>query len=426
VAESQPPDNGSNADTAALPPAGTRLPRSERRTRATLDAMRTLIRDLYLDRYGQPPAHAQEIAVPLQLSLTVGEHWTLSCDPPLPDQVMAALEDAEAGCNVYRPGHVHDFYEGSSASARSVPPTGISVFRGYDSMGVPQWYDLTQAFMEAGDERIDLLFRDPPATVARLQYGKELTRDQLRTFGKASKTYSVLAQVIAGYFLLPRKAGRQNSDRRLALTFQVVEARDADRRVSLHLNVLSAVPWSRLSEWFAEGWEPAVFRACKKLRTELEQVQQKVRCLREADGTADIPRVMRKIPDLLRRLAGSIERGGRQQRRRTRHVEQRRGKRPTHTAWDDARQAGSEQLFFDLKTDTWIAAGGHGRAHVYSMDGRHVTSFVLKPDAVGFRLRTRRWRPMTPEEIKQFKTLIQQNNRQQQAGTPETRTAQPG
>jgi len=90
-------------------------------------------------------------------------------------------------------------------------------------------------------------------------------------------------------------------------------------------------------------------------------------------------------------LAKSLERGDRQQARRTRHAEARRGsERPVHKALEDAVSASPENHFSDERTNGIVVCEPQGRAHVFNIGGRHITSFSLTPEAVAYRVRTSR------------------------------------
>jgi len=66
------------------------------------------------------------------------------------------------------------------------------VFSGYNSFGIPEWQEFVQALVDARDPRVDQLYADPPALLALVQTGRELRNRQLSSFGRASKTYSIL------------------------------------------------------------------------------------------------------------------------------------------------------------------------------------------------------------------------------------------
>ena len=383
-------------------PAETpRKSRSERREQAAGDAIRTFLRDMHMDRFGAAPPKQGEIDVVLRLKAKPAEDWSLRFDPPLGEQLHGQLVDAQAQWNVYRPGHVHCFRCDSSDCEHSAPPTPLSVFTGYAPNGVAEWREFAQVLIEARDERVDQLFAGRPGVVARLQFGHDLRDRQLSSFGRSSKTYSILGQVTAGYFLL---AG--DPPQKLAITFQVVEVRGEAGRKRVRLNAIAAVPGANLPDLLASGGLPAVYRARETSSMAVEAVE------RRADGAdAEAAReAMKQVPSILRRLAESLDRSGRQDSRRTRHVEERRAQqRPVHKALDDVRDAAPDKWFHDEKAGTAIVCGPQGRAHAFSPNGRHVTSFSLRPDSIEFRLRTHRWRPMTAAEANEIKRRIEES-----------------
>ena len=394
----EPPQPESSASTAK--PAAKKS-RSERREQAAGDAIRTFLRDMHMDRFGAAPPKQGEIDVVLRLKAKPAEDWSLRFDPPLGEQLHGQLVDAQAQWNVYRPGHVHCFRCDSSDCEHSAPPTPLSVFTGYAPNGVAEWREFAQVLIEARDERVDQLFAGRPGVVARLQFGHDLRDRQLSSFGRSSKTYAILGQVTAGYFLL---AG--DPPQKLAITFQVVEVRGEAGRKRVRLNAIAAVPGGNLPDLLASGGLPAVYRARETASMAVEAVE------RRADGAdAESAReAMKQVPAILHRLAESLDRSGRQDSRRTRHVEERRAQqRPVHKALDDVRDAAPDKWFHDEKAGTAIVCGPQGRAHAFSPNGRHVTSFSLRPDSIEFRLRTHRWRPMTAAEANEIKRRIEES-----------------
>lgn len=363
-----------------------------RREQAALDVLRSLLRDRYIDHFGAPPAREQRIDLSLSLAFTAGEDWALSFSPELAEQVDAQLEEAGARPGVYREGAVYDYgEEGYSGASR--PPSPASVFAGYTAMGVPRWQDLHQVLLDAGDDRVSELYDRPPSILAGFRYGRDLTGEMMTAFGRGSKTYAILGQVVAGYFAPPEGTSP------LAVTLQLVEGRDAHRRPSLHVNLVAHPEPATLVTWFGEGWEPGLHRAVQQIRREVDRLDA---ALKQSpgpghDGTRH--EKLRRVPSLMRALATSIERSHRQQQRRTRHAEDRRQQqRPTHKALEDLRNAAADRLFFDEHTGTYILQGGHHRIHSFTPEGRHVTTFTLTQAAVDIRLRRKRWRPLSEEE----------------------------
>lgn len=395
------PDSAPPEGAPESPPARPALSRIERREKAVADALRTLVRDLQLDRFGVASrAPSSGLRFSVAFTSRPDLNWDLSFEPPLREQVLAHLEEAEAGAAVYQRGRVYCFRCESTECEHARPPSSISVFSGYAPTGEPEWHALAQAFIEARDDRVDRLYAERAEVMTRVQLGHELRQRQLSSFGKASKTYSVLGQVAAGYFRTPPDPLRPRPDRRLAITFQAVEARAPGGAVRLELNAIASTgPGLELDELMHTEWEPWVQRAFALAERALKSVERRANAAREGRRMDAFRASMGEVPVILRRLSEFLERGHRQTRWRTRHVEERRqDRRPVHKAIDDARAARPEAVFHDEKTGTLIVCGEQGRAHVFNPDGRHVTSFVLKPGGADFRVRTRRWRSATAEE----------------------------
>lgn len=403
-----PAPGAPDAAPVPAPQVAPVLSRTERRERATVDALRTLVRDLYADRFGASAA-SEEMPLTLRLRARPAANWELAFDPPLAGQLAEQIDSAQAERAVYRPGCVYCYRCLSAACEHARPASALSVFAGYDSAGRPVWQELAQALVEVRDPRVDRLFGRPPGIVAVAQPGHVLRGEQLAAFGRSSKTYAVLGQVIAGYFRCAPAPGEvQDRDARLAVTLQVVETRGARGDLRLHLNALAGLPdGGRLEFLLGTGWEPALHRALDVARRAMEGLEFRVGAARQQGRAEEARALLRQVPGVLHRLAGAVERGERQERRRTRHVEARRQEnRPVQKAQEDVRAAGDEALYYDVKARTLMVVGPRGRAHAFSGEGRHVTSFILRPDAVAFRLRTERWRRLDPGEAPAWRARL--------------------
>ncbi len=394
------------AEAADAPPTPA-LSRTERRERAVADALRTLVRDLHETHFGPVAPQTPGIGLTLRLRASPSEGWSLAFDPPLGRQVLAQIEQLHSVLGVYRDGALYCFKCGSTTCAHAAPPAPLSVFAGFDPMGLPEWREFAQTLIERKDERVGLLFERPPRIVTALQSGRDLRERQLATFGRATTTYSILGQVTAGYFLCGPAADPAS---RFALTFQAVETRGAGGGREVRLNMLGGPAGGpeRMEAWLASETGAGVARAREAARRAVGQVE---RMVDGAGGPADaalLHRAFSRVPAILRRLAESLERGGRQSGRRTRHVEQRRveDRRPVHKALDDLAAARPDAFFRDDKEETIVVCGPQGRAHVFNETGRHVTSFVLPPDGAAFRVRTSRWVPADAAEIDTLRTAV--------------------
>lgn len=395
---------------AQLPPAPAS--RLERRAKAAADALRTLIRDAHVEQFGPLVQGRETLALQLRLSVRPADNWTLAFDPPLADQVAAQLQDAQADRGAARRGRAYCFRCGTSDCSHALPPSSLHVFAGYSPTGQPEWDEFAQTLIAARDDRVDRLFAARPGILARVGFGRDLRHRQLQTFGRASKTYALLGQVTAGYFPAPAAAGPEPARRteRLAVTFQAVETRSPGGAFRLILNTIGAPPdGGLLDDALAAdaGWARLVARAREIAARGLEDLERRVLLAREAGRPETGLAAMKAVPTILARLAESLERGDRQQVRRTRHAEARRGDdRPIHKALEDALAAAPEAHFVDTRTDGRVVCGPQGRAHIFNAEGRHITSFSLTPEAVAHRLRTERWKPLEADRRTAFRARL--------------------
>ena len=263
--------------------AAPRKSRSERREQAACDAVRTFIRDMHMDRFGAIKPKPGEIDIVLRLKTKPSEDWSLRFDPSLGEQLHVQLVDAQTKWNIFRPGHVHCFRCDSSECEHSVPPSPLSVFTGYAPNGVAEWIEFVQVLIEAKDDRVDQLFSGRTGIVARLQFGHDLRDRQLSSFGRASKTYSILGQVAVGYFALPPSKERGDAQK-LAITFQIVEMRGEAGEQRLRLNAIANVPGTDLSELLASNWQTGVYRAREIAVRSLEAIERRAKAARMNGG----------------------------------------------------------------------------------------------------------------------------------------------
>ncbi len=411
-----PPEQA--AGTSDAPTVAGGLSRAQRREKAACDALRTLVREYCLQHFGTRISPRQSFPLSLRFKAGTSENWDLAFDPPFETQIQGQLAEAEAQVSIYRQGSVYCFRCESGGCTHALPPDPGMVFRGYSSTGVPEWFAFVQALIDARDERVDALYAKPPTVLSCFQTGRELRNQQLAAFGRGSHTYSILGQVVAGYYSL-RGRGASSADRgddRLAVTFQVVETRGARGGVQIRFNMLvGGFSPDRWEERLVSDWQPTLSRAVGEVRAALANVEVRLQAMWGVpDNEHAVKAVFQEVPRLLHRFARSLERGGRLHVRRTQHAEDRHADRPVHKAMDDALQASSDGLFYDERRETFVARGRQGRVHVFSPDGRHVTSLMMQPGSVEFRLRTRRWRVLSAEEAADLKARLR---RVQEAGS---------
>lgn len=361
--------------------------RMERRTKTMVNALRALIRDSYAERFGAgylPEDHELSFKV----KVAPGEKWALEFDPPLHEQLWPQMDGLQAEKSAFQAGYVYCYRCEGTVCEHARPGSSLEVFAGYHQLGRPIWREFSQALLEAGDERIGLLYDERPKIVARMEKGRALKERQLAPFGKTSKTYALLAQVTGGYF-------RHLQREPLAASFQAVEIRDSRGLPSLELNTICYLDdHQTVSEALAPfDW---VNRARKQARDSLKKIEESLRKSRSRDP-------LKRIPDVLRKLVSEVEKGYRQSERQTRHAKDRRQiRRPVDKAMADLSHARPERMFLDAKTKAVVVYADKGRCHIFNENGKHITSFVIQQEAVQLRLKKKRWSALGEERYHRF------------------------
>lgn len=343
------------------------------------------------------------------LALTSARHQTTSADlaglelsvrtgmplEELVDQADRMVSERAAVFAEFRKGHVYCYACQSSACEHSRPPVPDQVFAGYEATGAALWVELYSLLLNIGDPRTEMLFRPSPRVVSRHIRRRVLMEEQLVSFGKNSLTYKIWGQVVAGYILIEKT--------RCALTAQVVETRDHRLRLQ---TIAPEVLMDSLTESVDGGHSPLrrLHEALSDARRRLESLESTWRNARSREAKR---RVREQADSLLRRLSHSIERKGRQKRRRTEHAELRgTQQRPVHKGGEDLADAHTKDFFKDVVKNAYVVLGKGGRAHVFSQDGRQVTSFILTGDELNNRLRRRRYQPMDKDEVQTLREAV--------------------
>ena len=364
---------------------GQESQRTQGRIDAALRALRAVIRDTYQDQYGHLVG-AGSWELEFKLRIDPSADWNVSFHPLLEEQLLAQLEQAEARSDVYIPGRAYCFRCETSTCLHAVPSSPQQIFENYDPLGSPRWRDLAQHLIDHGDERMEQLYGPRPSLLSCYVRGRDLRDQQLAAFGKASKTYALLGQIIAGYIPFARPGGEDQDA--LALTFQAVQIKNRQGRSRVELNTLAALPEQlALSDLLADQLA-FVGRALKIATEAFQRINHKL----EVRPVAEAPDLLRQVPGLLRRLGSDLERGQRQHQRQTQHARERRQiQRPVDKAMADLRLARQDRVFFDDRTKAIVLHAEKGRCHVFNEDGRHVTSFVIPMESVRQRLSRKRW-----------------------------------
>ncbi|CAM2011435.1 hypothetical protein [Acanthopleuribacter pedis] len=411
-----------SSDTQAPPPrtepsqtppnkAAKRRPRRRRKPKATPAATPQSLENLLIETvrakyqamFGKA---ANDIPIDLNLSFQVvpGDPWRLDFDPPLEEQLGDVLEQHEARQSCFTQGRVYCFQCDAADCDHGVPGSPSEVFAGYDPVGQPRWCDMAQFLLDLKDERVDQLYRENGQVVARQLAGHHLKNRQLSPFGKSSKRFSLIGQVILGYLSMVGHGGERE---RLAISFQAVESRTPQGLIRLHLNVVMHGEdrdelETRLEEQY--GW---IRRARRQAEERLAGLEQQLAQLKKKGSGVKPRQLLRQVPEILQQLRQQLQQGYRQRQRRTKHAEERRALlRPIDKAMADVETARMEDFFFDTREETVILRGRRGRCHVFTQAGKHVTSFVIGENATHGRFRRGRWEPMDQNQCESFLTTL--------------------
>jgi hypothetical protein len=234
-----------------------------------------------------------------------------------------------------------------------------------------------------------------------------LKQRQLNVFGRQSKTYDILGQVVFG-FLKMRVPGENRSEpERVACTLQAVESRRLDGSPRLELNVLARLSDGSAALDAIKGpYQTRVSDVISSARHRISSLRPPSKGHVEKRRASSLPDTASLVADILQGLARKLEKVGRQRGRRTAHAEGNRIKRPTSKAWEDAFGAAEEYVLWDEHERTFVVLGPRNRVHVFSRQGRHVTSLVLASEAVRSRKRRKRWIPLTDDQREKFGSAI--------------------
>ena len=321
------------------------------------------------------------------------------------DAIQEALQALLHHSALFQPGRVFCLRCQSATCEHSAPLDGRQVFAGYGPTGTPRFVDFGQWLLARRDPRVDLLYREPPQLVTTVVTEEEIEAELLPAFHQREAGYRIHGQVTAGWYLLPDASG---SRRPVAVSFQVISSRPLGRH-SQHrrfgLNVIGTGPGGEPLEHLLDRlgeipWNDPVRWAQSVLSGIESQLESAPRTPRQL--------VEKRIEGVVQALARRLEKGWRGKDRRTRHAEQRHGEgdRPTRMALADLARATPENLLFDTRRETLVVVGDRGRAHVFSQEGKLVTSVRYNPAAIERRRQNGVWRRAAAEEVETLRARL--------------------
>ena len=325
-------------------------------------------------------------------------HWTPQMSKEeFFEKTFQTYGEAEADVCATECGRVYCYNCQSDACDHSTPNVESHVFAGYEDTGRPKWMEFFNYLLSLDDSRVDILFSNSPPVLAKVVGRRELIKDQLTSYGRSSMTYRIIGQVVSGYF--------SNGRKRFALTAQVIE----NRSRKLSLQVISCGSMHEMLASFPGKNGTSLDRLLDVMHETRHRI---IRLNSRWQGTkekSDRSKLLNKIFSVLRHLANSLERKGRQKNRRTSHAEKRlHDERPIHKAYDDLTSAGPERFFQDNRTGRIVVFGKNGRSHVFSKQGRHVTSLTLTSDKLELRRKRNRYQSLNCDQVRRFLTILKE------------------
>jgi len=75
-------------------------------------------------------------------------------------------------------------------------------------------------------------------------------------------------------------------------------------------------------------------------------------------------------------------------------------------ALPDLARADDSELLVDTQAETFVVLGEKGRAHVFSPQGKHVTSVRYNPTSITRRQERGLWRPATRDEAAALREAV--------------------
>lgn len=391
------------------------MARDDKRVREALRLLAEAVRDR-VDRH--PWGHllgGRNDSVRLALELPTALRETLDANSlgALSENISTVLDEAIHQLLTHRatlrPGTVFCLRCRSAECEHARPDDPRQVFAGFGRTGLPDFRDLGQLLLEHGDPEVDRLYRQPPELIARVVRGSQITAELIDAYQDPESGYRIHGQVIAGWYAVPDPAGRPQS---VAVTLQVVSTQPRGARSRRYaLNVLGLGPdgepletlYDRLGEI---PWTDSVRWAQEILDTLGESKKQKRK--KRGRGPGGGHSVERRIDGLLRAIARRLVKDRRAHRRKTRHARERhaQGDRPTPMALPDLARADEDDLLVDVRAETFVVLGEKGRAHVFSPQGKHVTSVRYNPASISRRRERGQWRPATRDEAAALKEAV--------------------
>lgn len=307
------------------------------------------------------------------------------------EQILKRVREVREHEQALRPGAVYSYFAGSSHAEGCRPNEPRQVFDGYTSTGKPNFTDFVTMAIERKDPQIERLLAGDEIILTHVTMGRVLRTQQLAEFGGNSPVFKILGQVDAGLFRVLGAAGR------CAFSFQLLRGSTLEGRIRLRLHAVGAIDPMDLAD-------PALMQILSRFQRRLDEEAMRLQGQQQNGEVDEEEFVLPLLQDLARQLQNRTRSAG----RRTQHGLERseEGQRPTPRAYPDASEANDASILWDVDQNTVVVAGPKGRVHVFTPQGKHVTSVMMQGHAIERRVHMGRWRLAEPEERGEFRIHI--------------------
>jgi len=307
------------------------------------------------------------------------------------EQIGKRVREVREHEKALRPGAVYSYFAGSSHAEGCRPTEPRQVFDGWSSTGKPQFADFVTMAIDRKDPQIERLLAGDEVVLTRVTLGRVLRTQQLAEFGSNSPVFRILGQVDAGLFRVLSSAGR------CAFSFQLLRGTTLEGRVRLRLHAVGAVDPMDLAD-------PAILQIMSRFQRHLDVEALRLQGQLQNGEVDEEAFVLPMLQEFAERLRNRTRNTG----RRTQHGLERseEGQRPTPRAYPDAGEAADDAILWDLDQNTIVVLGGKGRVHVFTPQGKHVTSVMMPGQAIDRRRQQGRWRLAEPEERGEFRIHV--------------------
>ncbi len=307
--------------------------------------------------------------------------------------------------SVFQPGRILCLRCETATCEHAAPTDSRQVFAGWGKTGIPRFVDFGQWLLERRDPKVDLLYREPSPLVVTVVPEADLVGGLIEVFRQREGSYRVHGQVTAGWYRTPDPSGLAGVRQPLAVSLQVVSSRSRRLRQRFGVNVIGVGPGGEPLENLydrigAIPWGDAV-RWAQSALSGIEAKLERSRMPKEV--------LEQRLEGIVQGMARRLEKDWRGKERRTVHGQQRHaeGDRPTRMALTDLARAKPENLLFDTRRETLVVVGDRGRAHVFNLAGKLVTSVRYNPASIEKRRQTGLWRPAAAEEVRTVRERVE-------------------